>query len=164
MYPVNQVFLGGDPLLTPTNPISNIPNIDEQIQYLQKQRQMLEEAQKQRVQNVQPKSLLWDEIDAEVSPMTNEQKERLMHNPEYIETYNKIQSMVQSEILNLVKGRIENTPEGNELLKSQLNIVKRLKGQIIEDTNKEMELFRKFKEFSKTNPGVTYEDFIKANI
>lgn len=72
--------------------------------------------------------------------------------------------MVQNEILNIVKGRIESTPEGKELLTNQLKTVKRLKGKIINDTNREMELFMKFKEYSKNNPGITYDEFIKNNI
>ena len=43
-------------------------------------------------------------------------------------------------------------------------IVKTLKSQIIEDTNKEMQLFNKFKEFSRTNPGITYDEFLRNNI
>jgi hypothetical protein len=48
--------------------------------------------------------------------MTDEQKGRLLQDEDYVENYNKIQTMVQIEILNLVKGRIENMPEGKELL------------------------------------------------
>lgn len=60
--------------------------------------------------------------------------------------------------------RIENTPEGKELLSHQLKVVKRLKNKIIDETNREMEMFRKFREFSKQHPEVTYEEFIKANM
>lgn len=101
-----------------------------------------------------------DEIDAEISPMTDEQKTRMLQDEDYVDTYTKIQDMVQAEILNLVKGRIEATPEGKELLQRQLKIVKKLKGKIIQETNREMEMFRKFREFSKTHPEVTYEEFI----
>jgi hypothetical protein len=72
--------------------------------------------------------------------------------------------MVNTEILNLVKSRIESTEEGKSILSKQLKIVKKLKKKIIEDTNKEMEIFTKFKEFSRNNPGVTYEEFIKNNL
>lgn len=72
--------------------------------------------------------------------------------------------MVLTEILSLVKGRIEGTQEGKDLLTHQLKIVKKLKGKIIDTTNKEMEMFRRFREFSKSNPNVTYEEFIKANM
>jgi hypothetical protein len=33
-----------------------------------------------------------------------------------------------------------------------------------EDTLREMEMFRKFREFSKAHPEVTYDEFIKANM
>lgn len=166
MIPVNQVILGGgDPLLS-SSVVGN--SLDEQLQLIEKYKQNLEAA-KQLRQQTQPiqqpaQRLIWDEIDAEITPMTDEQKAMLLQDEDYVDTYTKIQTMVQSEILNLVKGRIESTPEGKELLQSQLKIVKKLKGKIIQETNREMEMFRKFREFSKTNPGVTYEEFIKANM
>ena len=143
--------------------------MDEQLQLIEKYKQNLEAAKqlRQQVQPVQqpvPQRMIWDEIDAEISPMTDEQKTRMLQDEDYVDTYTKIQDMVQAEILNLVKGRIEATPEGKELLQRQLKIVKKLKGKIIQETNREMEMFRKFREFSKTHPEVTYEEFIKASM
>lgn len=155
MYPVNQVILGGDSIF------SNVEDIDMQIQRMEAYRNKLKQLQSIQPQQAKP---IWDEIDLVVSPMTDEQKGRLLQDEDYVENYNKIQTMVQTEILNLVKGRIENTPEGKELLQNQLKIVKKLKSKIINDTNREMEMFMKFKEYSKTNPGITYEEFIKANL
>ena len=166
MVPINQVILGGgDPLLG-SSVIGN--NLDEQLQLIEKYKQSLEAA-KQMKQQMQPaapiqQKLIWDEVDAEIGPMSDEQKSMLFQDEDYVDTYTKIQSMVQNEILNLVKGRIESTPEGKELLQSQLKIVKRLKGKIIQETNREMEMFRKFREFSKQHPEVTYEEFIKASM
>lgn len=165
MIPVNQVILGGDPLLG-SSMVGN--SLDEQLQLIEKYKQNLEAA-KQLRQQAQPiqqpvQRLIWDEVDAEITPMTDEQKAMLLQDENYVDTYTKIQTMVQNEILNLVKSRIESTPEGKELLQSQLKIVKKLKGRIIQETNKEMEVFRKFREFSKTNPEMTYEEFIKANM
>lgn len=166
MIPVNQVILGGDPLLG-GSVLGN--SLDEQLQLLEKYKQNLEAAkqmkqQAQAVQQVIPQKLIWDDIDTEIEPMTDEQKSRLLQDEDYMETYTKIQSMVNAEILNLVKGRIESTPEGKELLSHQLKTVRRLKGKIIDETNREMEMFRKFREFSKQHPEVTYEEFIKASM
>ena len=166
MVPINQVILGGgDPLLG-SSVIGN--NLDEQLQLIEKYKQSLEAAKqmKQQIQPITPvqQKLIWDEVDSEISPMSDEQKAMLFKDEDYVDTYTKIQNMVQNEILNLVKGRIESIPEGKELLQSQLKIVKRLKGRIIQETNKEMEMFRKFREYSKQNPEVTYEEFIKASI
>jgi hypothetical protein len=155
MYPVNQVFLGGDPMM------SSLDDLDMQIQRMEAYRNKLKQIQaKPQI----PTKLIWDEVDAEVNPMTDEQKARLFQNEDYVMNYNEIQALVQSEILNLVKGRIESTERGRELLSSQLKIVRKLKTKIIDDTNKEMEMFMKFKEFSKANPTVTYEEFIKSNM
>ena len=166
MIPVNQVILGGDPLLG-GSVLGN--SLDEQLQLLEKYKQNLEAAkqmkqQAQAVQQVVSQKLIWDDIDTEIEPMTDEQKSRLLQDEDYVETYTKIQSMVNAEILNLVKGRIESTPEGKELLSHQLKTVRRLKGKIIDETNREMEMFRKFREFSKQHPEVTYEEFIKASM
>ena len=125
---------------------------------------------KQQVQQSMPQQpissqkLIWDDIDAEIEPMTDEQKSRLLQDEDYVETYTKIQNMVNAEILKLVKDRIESTPEGKELLSHQLKTVKRLKGKIIDETNREMEMFRRFREYSKQHPGVTYDEFIKADM
>lgn len=167
MIPINQVILGGgDPLLG-NSMVGN--SLDEQLQLIEKYKQNLEAAKqlRQQAQSVQqpvPQRMIWDEIDAEINPMTDEQKARMLQDEDYVDTYTKIQDMVQAEILNLVKGRIEATPEGKELLQRQLKIVKKLKGKIIQETNREMEMFRKFREFSKTHPEVTYEEFIKASM
>lgn len=167
MIPVNQVILGGDPLLG-GSVIGN--SLDEQLQLLERYKQNLEAAKQMKQQSQQPASqptsqkLIWDDIDAEVEPMTDEQKSRLLQDEDYVETYTKIQNMVNAEILNLVKGRIESTPEGKELLSHQLKTVKRLKSKIIDETNREMEMFRRFREYSKQHPGVTYDEFIKANM
>lgn len=154
MYPVNQVFLGGDPMM------GNLDDLDAQIKRMEVYKQRLKQVQMQG----QPQKLIWDEIDAEVAPMSEEQKARLLQDPEYAEIYTEIQRAVQNEILNLVKGRIEGTERGKELLSKQLRIVRKLKTKIINDTNREMELFNKFKEYSKQHPDVTYENFIKANL
>lgn len=169
MIPVNQVILGGDPLLG-GSVIGN--SLDEQLQLLERYKQNLEAAKqmKQQVQQPMPQQsvptqkLIWDDIDAEVEPMTDEQKSRLLQDEDYVETYTKIQNMVNAEILKLVKGRIESTSEGKELLSHQLKIVKRLKSKIIDETNREMEIFRRFKEYSKQHPETSYEDFVKASM
>lgn len=155
MYPINQVILGGTPM-------DSLDSLDLQIQKMEDYRKRLQRMKMQQM--APPKSLIWDSIDSELSPMSDEQKERLFSNPEYASVYNQLQMIVQAELLNLVKAKIESTPEGKDLLEAQLKIVKTLKSQIIEDTNKEMQLFNKFKEFSRTNPGITYDEFLRNNI
>lgn len=154
--PINQVFLGSEPY-------HSLDDIDVQIQNMENYRNKLQQLKALQAQQ-NPVKLIWDDIDAEIRPMSEEQKKRMFDDAEYVEVYSKLNEMVQTEILNLVKGRIESTVDGKDLLSRQLKIVKRLKSDIINETNREMEMFKKFKEFSKVNPGITYEEFIKASI
>jgi hypothetical protein len=156
MIPISQINIGGDPLLTSTNGY----NIEEQLRQLEARKQALE-SMKQLNPQAMPTSVIWNEIDTEVKVLSQEQLQKLFENEDYVRTYVRIQELVNAEILNLVKPRIESTPEGKQLLQEQLNLVRKMKPKIVEDTNREVELFRRFREFSKTNPDVTYEEFIK---
>ena len=154
MLPINQVILGG------TDPLLNTGSLTDQIQYLEEQKRLIEARQKQIQQAA--KVSVWDLIDAEIEPLTNEQRNMLATNEEYVANYNNLQSMVQAEVLNLVRANIENSPEGKALLDNQLKLVKNLKTSIIEMSQREMQLFNAFKEASAKNPSLTYEEFIKT--
>ena len=156
MYPINQVILGGDPL-------SQMPDFEMQMQLLEMQKNKLQQLKQQQASAV-PQKFIWDDIDAEVSTLSDEQKERLMQDSNYVHNYNAIHVLVQRELINLIKGKIESTQEGKDLLQDQLKLTKKLKTQIIEDTQKEMQTFKRFKEYSKSHPEVTYEEFIKASM
>ena len=69
--------------------------------------------------------------------------------------------VAKSELKNLVKDKVLIRQDGKELLDKQLGLIKILKEKIISETNNEMELFKKFKEASKDNPSLTYENFCK---
>lgn len=154
--PINQITIGGDPLLgTPSY------NIEEQLRQLEARKQALESMKQLNPQAIQH-SVLWDSIDSEIKVLSQDQLSKLFENQEYIATYTRIQELVNAEIINLVKARIENTTEGKQLLQEQLNIIRKMKPTIIEETNREVELFKRFREYSKNNPNVTYEEFIKA--
>ena len=156
MYPINQVILGNDPLL------NNLDDLDNQLKKMELYKQKLQ--QLKEMQDSTTKQSIWNEIDREISPLSDEQKNKLFQNDEYVEVYTKLQSIVQTELLGLVKGKIENTEVGKDLLTKQLKIVRELKSKIVNDTNMEMELFKKFKEYSKDHPTASYEEFLKNNL
>ena len=155
MLPVNQFILSGDPLF-------NSGNLSEQIQYLEEQKRIIDARQKQLQQvangqqvlptQQQPQVSVWDLIDSEIEPLTTEQRNMLANNEEYVNNYNSLQAMVQTE----------GSPEGKALLDSQLKLVKNLKTSIIEMSQREMQLFNAFKEASAKNPSLTYDEFIKT--
>jgi hypothetical protein len=157
MYPVNQVFLGADPLLGNKAVGSDI---EEQLRMLESRRQALESMKQLNTQAIQkPIAVIWNEIDSEMSVLNNDQKEKLFSNPDYVELYTSLQMMIQDELLELVKYKIEASPKGKALLEEQLKLLKKLKARIIENDSKDMELFRRFQEASKANPELTYEQF-----
>ena len=144
---------------------NNLDDIDTQIQRMEAYRQRLKQIKEsQQIQNSQPQRLIWDEIDSEITPMSNEQKNRLLQDQDYTSIYTELQSMVQSELLNLVKAKIEGSERGKDLLQKQLKIVRKLKTKIIEDTDREMEMFKRFKEYSKEHPNTSYDEFIKETM
>lgn len=156
MIPINQITIGGDPLLNNTG-----FNIEEQLRQLELRRQSLESMKQLNPQAI-PQTVIWNEIDAEIKVLSPAQVQKLFENEDYIKVYSRIQELVNAEILNLVKYKIESSTEGNQLLRNQLDILKKLKTKIVEDTDREVALFKQFKEFSKTNPNVTYDEFLKA--
>ena len=156
MMPVNQVIVGGDPLLN-----TGGFNIEEQLRQLELRKQSLE-SMKQLSPQAIPQTVVWNEIDAEIKVLTPAQVQKLFENEEYVTIYSRIQEIVNAEILNLVKYKVESSTEGNQLLREQLRILKTLKAKIVEDTDREVALFKQFKEFSKSNPNVTYDEFLKA--
>lgn len=151
----NQFFLGnsGSNQFDPAN-------IENQLRLLKDYENRLKSIGEER----EPEISIWSTIDSEISTLTEEQKTKLLEDEEYSKIYQELQNLVQGELLNLVRAKIEKTPHGQELLKKQLELTKKLKSNIVNETNQEMELFRKFKEFSKNNPDVTYEQFLKSKL
>ena len=158
--PLNQFILGGDSMFS-----NNLDDIDTQIQRMELYRQRLKQIKEsQQIQNSQPQRLIWDEIDSEITPMSSEQKNRLLQDQDYTSIYTELQSMVQSELRKRVKAKIEGSERGKDLLQKQLKIVRKLKTKIIEDTDREMEMFKRFKEYSKEHPNTSYDEFIKETM
>jgi DNA-binding FadR family transcriptional regulator len=157
----NNIYLGS----TPDTSGLSVDNLDSQIRQLNAYKMKLQELQNNsRIPPAETTKSLWTSLDAELESMTEEQLAQLSTNPKYVSSYNQIQTLVQQELMNLVKGKIENSEQGKKLLESHLEITKGIKSSIIQDAKKEMELFLKFKEYAKSNPNATYEEFLKASI
>ena len=100
---------------------------------------------------------LWDEIDKIVSSLNEQEKTVLVNNKEYYENSVAIQEMVNAEILILVKGRIEASPEGKAILEQQLSFVKKMSRAAKEETAKRDALFR---EYMTEHSDMTWQEFI----
>lgn len=52
-----------------------------------------------------PSEKMTNSIDEQIAPLTQEQQNMLLSNQDYVNNYNALQSMVQAEVLNLVRGK-----------------------------------------------------------
>lgn len=158
--PQYQFNLGNpDPILAGNNYSTPdyFKGLDEEIGRLNELKQRIN----QRQQIPQNTYSLWEEIDKEVSALTNEQRSILGQDETYSSIDRELQMMVQAELINSVKSKIENSTRGKELLESQLKNIRDKKKQIVDASNKEMELFKKFQVAVQVNPNLTYAEFIK---
>lgn len=105
---------------------------------------------------------LWDEIDKEVSSLNNDQQAILAKDEVYNKLSGELQTLIQEELINSVKDKVANSPRGKELLEKQLNNIRTKKDSIIEEANRELELFKKFQIAAQANPKLTYIEFCKT--
>lgn len=166
-YPQYQFNLGAnDPLLDNSvynNTANYETNIENQIQALQAMKEQLSVRQNNIQQHQQPKNtsqpLLWDDINREVSALTDSQKETLFKDEEYASNEYSIQNLLQAELISLVKSKLQSTKEGKDLLENQLKLVQSKKKEIVANSDKEIEIFKKFQIAAQSNPSLTYKDF-----
>ena len=161
MTPQYQFNLGGttDPLLSRGILAPEVMSqIDNEINTLN--------AIKQQYSNVaQPQTTinsLWRDIDVEVSSLTAEQQAILAQDSVYNEISTELQCMIQQALIDSVRDKIAATPKGAELLSRQLSNIRNKKSQIIAQSNKDMDLFKKFQIAVQANPNLTYAEFIKT--
>ena len=104
---------------------------------------------------------LWVKIDEEIRSLTDDQRNILFSSSEYIEIDTQLKLLVQEAMINSVKGIVENSDIGNKILNRQLAFIRNNKNQIIAESKKELEVFKAFQIAAKTNPNLTYAEFIK---
>lgn len=166
-FPQYQVNLGYDPLLAGVaSPVDYITQLDNQIQQLTAAKSQIQSQLRNPNQNMQPARLaqpqqvnLWDEIDKEVCSLNNDQQAILAKDDVYNNVSAELQMLIQQELINSVRDKVANSPRGKELLEKQLNNIRAKKDSIIEEANKELELFKKFQIAAQANPKLTYVDF-----
>ena len=166
-FPQYQVNLGYDPLLAGVNsPVDYVTQLDNQIQQLVAAKNQIQSQLKNPNQNMQPAQPvqpqqvnLWDEIDKEVCSLNNDQQAILAKDDVYNNVSAELQMLIQQELINSVRDKVANSPRGKELLEKQLNNIRAKKDGIIEEANKELELFKKFQIAAQANPKLTYVDF-----
>lgn len=140
------------------------PNLDFNIEIENRIRELesMKNSYNKQVIPQENNNSLWNKIDLEIQSLTTDQKNILFSAEEYIRINTQLQELVQQALINSVKATVENSEIGNKLLTQQLNLIRNNKDRIINEANKEIEVFKKFQIAARTNPQLTYADFIKS--
>lgn len=142
--------------------MQNFFNNDPLLDGFQQQRSQLIEEYRRKVEMQGSRTPLWDKIDNEIAPLTDEQKRVVFNDEDYKAIQVELGQMVQEQILRIVKPQIEGTEKGKELLSKVYDIAVLAKKKAISETNKEMELFKRWQSYSVAHPEATYAEFIKS--
>lgn len=128
---------------------------DQKAQIANRQQDLMRKGQ-------QSDTPIWDSIDAEMSPMSDQQRADMQKDREYMEVNAQLADMVQAQMLYLVRGNIEQSPNGKELLSRMLEVTKRVKGAVLTAERAAMEEFEAFRIASAKNPELTMAEFRKS--
>lgn len=137
-------------------------NNDPLLGSYQQDRSQLIEEYRRKIEYPSSRTPLWDKIDTEISSLTDEQKKAVASDQDYIDVQNELAQMVQEQLLKVVKPQIEGSEAGQKLLSKVYDVTLVAKKRAIQETNKEMELFKMWQNYAVAHPQATYQQFIEA--
>lgn len=137
-------------------------NNDPLLGNYQQERAQLFEEYRRKIDYPQGRTPIWDKIDAEVSALTDSQKQLLLEDEDYKAVQNELAVKIQEQILQIVKPRIEATEEGQKLLQKVYDTAVVAKKKVVAESNKEMEMFKQWQAYSVAHPEATYQQFVDA--
>jgi len=136
-----------DPLLF-TQPYSPQPDpmaqLEEEKRKLEDKMAMLRQTGPQ--QQVRPQAPAWDEIDAIVSGLSDQEMQFLNSNQEFLESSANVQNILQREYLRIMRPVVEATKDGKQALENHLTLIKRLRNYARDEVNKKYSLFDEYME------------------
>lgn len=136
-----------DPLLF-TQPYSPQPDpmtqLEEEKRKLEDKMSMLRQTGPQ--QQVRPQAPVWDEIDAIVSGLSDQEMQFLNSNQEFLESSANVQAILQREYLRIMRPVVESTKDGKQALENHLTLIKRLRNYARDEVNKKYSLFDEYME------------------
>ena len=144
-----------DPLLG-GQPAYDLPQIEEKQKKIAER---LEQLKRSRVQPAsQPQAPVWDEIDAIVSGMSDQELDLMNANEEYRESSSAVQAILQREYLRIMRPIVESTKDGKDALDRHLTLIKRLRKSAKEAVNRKYSLMD---EYLERYSHLTFDEFMK---
>ena len=156
-----------DPLLfqrpTVINPVQDGQqsngNLSDAYAQLYKQ-QLMKEMQMQNVPNPQqPIAQEWlSDLDNAMKGLDSESSAILNNDSEFVDLNSQLQSMIQGEIMSLVKVRLNSYPNAVDNIKKQLDMIKNVKYKVQENERKNM---NELNDYMKNYSHLTFDEYRK---
>ena len=144
-----------DPLLG-GQPAYGLPQLEEEQKRISEK---LEQLKRSRVAPAsQPQAPVWDEIDAIVSGLSDQELDMMNGNEEYRESSAAVQSILQREYLRIMRPIVENTKDGRDALDRHLTLIKRLRKTAKEAVNRKYSLMD---EYLERYSNMSFDEFMK---
>ena len=154
---------GVDPLLGSTPDYSaHLAELEQAQQAIEQQRQsLLKLAQNTPGTEARPATAtpIWDEIDAITDNMSQAEFKAMEADENYQKSLEALMSYVAAIQLQMIRPRIEGSPEGKKLLEQHLTNVKFLRKAALDDVNKKM---ADFENYTKNYSHMSWEEYLKT--
>lgn len=151
---MNNIFLpGNDPLLY-NNPA-------QQQYYNQLAHEKLEQKYNEYIQKVNNARQIPDkvlELDNKLKGITNDTRNELQNNEEFVSLSNDLQGYIQAEIMELVKNQLNNNPEIVKNIDKQIQIISNIENKVVETERKNM---AELNDYLKNYSDMTFDDYKK---
>ena len=163
----NNIFLGSsDPLLGVQPNYFKSGGVEEELARIQAMQQQLDQKKleianaRQNISGTQQTSRtpVWDEIDKIVSDLSDSDLDYLNSNEEYQKSNQVVMAILQREQLRMMRPIVEGTKDGKEALEAHLSLVKKLRKEAANESDKTMSLFEEYTEHYADKP---YAEFLK---
>lgn len=149
---MNNIFLGGDPLLTS-------PNYDVKIAELQQMQRALEQ-QRQQLMSQQPEQSgapVWEAIEKLTAELSDKEFTFISQNEDFVNQQTKIAEALNAEYMKMMRPIVERNHR--PLLEEHLRLLKDLRKEASKELDKRMALFN---EYVATNPDIPFSEFLKT--
>ena len=156
---------GVDPLLgSPPDYSAHLAELEQAQQAIEQQRQsLLKLAQNTPGTEAKPATStatpIWDEIDAITDNMSQAEFKAMEADENYQKSLEALMNYVAAVQLQMIRPRIESSPEGKKLLEQHLTNVKFLRKAALDDVNKKM---ADFEDYTKNYSHMSWEEYLKT--
>ena len=147
---MNNIFLPNDPLLF------NSPNTQMlQQEFQQKMEQKYNDYLMRNMQSVPDKLL---ELDNKMKSLDTEVSEQLKEDVEFNDLHQTLQATIQTELMLLIKQRLNTNPDTLKNIERQLVIIKNIESKVNE---KERKNISELNDYLKNYSNMTFDDYKK---